>query len=91
MAHTFNPSYSRGTDQEDLSSKPAQANSLWWDLTSKKPNTKRVSGLAKGVGPSNPSTKKKREEEGKQVLSGMGTSGKGRVKAEGDESEHGWK
>jgi hypothetical protein len=27
-AHTCNPSYSRGRDQKDLGSKPAQANSL---------------------------------------------------------------
>jgi hypothetical protein len=27
VAHTYNPSYSRGRDQEDHSSKPAQANS----------------------------------------------------------------
>jgi hypothetical protein len=27
VAHAYNPSYSRGRDQEDHSSKPAQANS----------------------------------------------------------------
>jgi hypothetical protein len=27
LAHAYNPSYSRGRDQEDCSSKPAQANS----------------------------------------------------------------
>jgi hypothetical protein len=29
MAHTCNPSYLRGWDQQDHGSKPAQANSLW--------------------------------------------------------------
>jgi hypothetical protein len=29
VAHTYNPSYSGVRDQEDLGSKPVQANSLW--------------------------------------------------------------
>jgi hypothetical protein len=28
VAHTYNPSYSEGRDQEDYSSKPTQANGL---------------------------------------------------------------
>jgi hypothetical protein len=40
VAHTCNPSYSGGSDQEDHSSKPAWANSLK-DLISKKPFTQK--------------------------------------------------
>jgi hypothetical protein len=40
VAHTSNPSYSGGRDQEDLSSRPAQANSSR-DPISKIPNTKK--------------------------------------------------
>jgi hypothetical protein len=53
VAHTCNPSYSGGRDQEDCGSKPAQANSLR-DL---RPNLKkthhknRAGGVAQGVGP----------------------------------------
>jgi hypothetical protein len=50
VAHTCNPSYSGGRDQEDWSSKPAQANSFR-DLILKKPFTKRAGGVAQGVGP----------------------------------------
>jgi hypothetical protein len=48
VAHTCNPSYSGGRDQEDRGSKPAQANSSW-DPISKIPNTKRAGGVAQGV------------------------------------------
>jgi hypothetical protein len=50
MAHTCNSSYSGGRDQEDPSLKPALANTLR-DLISKKPITKKASGVAEGVGP----------------------------------------
>jgi hypothetical protein len=40
MAHTYNPSYSGGRDQEDGGLKPAQANSSQ-DPVSKKPSQKR--------------------------------------------------
>jgi hypothetical protein len=50
VAHTCNPSYSGGRDQEDHGSKPAQANSVR-DPILKIPNTKRVGGMAQGVGP----------------------------------------
>jgi hypothetical protein len=40
VAHTFNPSYSGGRDQEDCGSKPAQANSLGGPI-SKPLNTKK--------------------------------------------------
>jgi hypothetical protein len=38
MAHTCNPSYSRGSDQEDHDSKPAQADSLWDHILKKNPS-----------------------------------------------------
>jgi hypothetical protein len=40
VAHTFNPSYSGGRDQEDLGSRPVQANSSR-DPISNKPITKK--------------------------------------------------
>jgi hypothetical protein len=50
LAHSCNPSYSEGRNQEDFSLKPAPANSsqnpIW-----KIPNTKRAGGVAQGVGP----------------------------------------
>jgi hypothetical protein len=46
MAHTCNPIYSGGRDQEGCGSKPAQANSLQ-DPISKISNTKRAGGVAK--------------------------------------------
>jgi hypothetical protein len=39
-AHACNPSYSGGRDQEDCSSEPTPAKSLW-DPISKKPITKK--------------------------------------------------
>jgi hypothetical protein len=49
VAHTCNPSYSGGRDQEDHGSKPAQANSSQ-DPVLKIPNTKRAGGVAQGLG-----------------------------------------
>jgi hypothetical protein len=40
MAHTYNPSYSGGKEQEDHGLNPAQANSSW-DPISRKPCTKK--------------------------------------------------
>jgi hypothetical protein len=40
VTHTYNPSYSRGRDQEDHGSKPARANSLQ-DAISKKSHHKK--------------------------------------------------
>jgi hypothetical protein len=52
VAHSCNPSYSGGRDQEDGSSKPAQTNSLQDPiLKKKKKSQKTVGGLAQGVGP----------------------------------------
>jgi hypothetical protein len=48
VAHTCDPSYSGGIDQEDQSLKPAWANSSQ-DPISKK-SQKRASGVAQGVG-----------------------------------------
>jgi hypothetical protein len=50
VAHTCNPNYSRGRDQEDCGSKPTQANSSQ-DPISKVPITKRAGGVAPGKGP----------------------------------------
>jgi hypothetical protein len=50
VAHVYNPRYSEGRDQENHSSKPAQANSSL-DAIVKKPSQKRVGGLAQGVVP----------------------------------------
>jgi hypothetical protein len=51
VAHTCNPSYSGGRDQEDLSSKPAQAKSSQ-DHIFEKPFTKiELMGVAQGEGP----------------------------------------
>jgi hypothetical protein len=50
VAHTCNPSYSGGRDQEDHNLKPGQANSSQ-DPISKIPNTRRIGGVAQGVGP----------------------------------------
>jgi hypothetical protein len=50
VAYTWNCSYSGGRDQEDTSSKPAQANSSQ-DPISKKKSQKRTGGVTQGVGP----------------------------------------
>jgi hypothetical protein len=51
VVHTCNPSYSGGRDQEDLSLKPARANSLQ-DPVSKNPITKNwAGGVAQGKDP----------------------------------------
>jgi hypothetical protein len=51
VAHTCNPSYSRGRDQEDHGSKPAQANSLRDPISKKTHHKKRAEEVAQGVGP----------------------------------------
>jgi hypothetical protein len=56
VAHTCNPSYSEGRDQEDCGSKK--------DPISKIPNTKSGGRVAQGVGPEfKPSTAKKKKSE----------------------------
>jgi hypothetical protein len=49
VAHACNPSCSGGSNQEDRSLKPAQANSSQ-DPISKLPNTKSAGGVTQGVG-----------------------------------------
>jgi hypothetical protein len=56
VANPYNPSYSGGRDQEDHSSKPAQANSsrdtiLCDGYFRDTHHIKRASGVAQGVGP----------------------------------------
>jgi hypothetical protein len=50
VAHTCNPCYSGGRDQEDHGSKPAWVNSLK-DPILKTPSQKKAGGVAQGVGP----------------------------------------
>jgi hypothetical protein len=51
VAHTYNPSYSGGRDQEAHSSKTARENSSQYPI-SKNPITKNWAGkVAQGVGP----------------------------------------
>jgi hypothetical protein len=73
VAHTCNPSYSGGRDQEDHDSKPAQANSSQ-DPISKNPSQKRADGVAQIVEnlprkhealSSNPSMTRKEKKERK--------------------------
>jgi hypothetical protein len=62
VAHTYNPSYSGGRDQEDLCSKAAWANSSQ-DPILKKPFTKRAGVVAQGIGPEfKPQYLKKKEK-----------------------------
>jgi hypothetical protein len=67
VAHTCNPSYSGGRDQQDHGLKPAQGNSSW-DPISKNPSQKRAGGVAQGVGlsssPSITHTKKSQFSKG---------------------------
>jgi hypothetical protein len=49
VAHTYNPSYSGGRDQENRGLKIAWANCE--TLSQKKQSQKRVGGVAQGIGP----------------------------------------
>jgi hypothetical protein len=51
VAHTCNPSYSRGRDKEDNSSKPAQANSSARPYLKKALHKKRDGGVDQGESP----------------------------------------
>jgi hypothetical protein len=51
VAHTCNPSYSGGRDEEDCGSKLAGANSLQDLILKKTFHKKRDGGMAQGVGP----------------------------------------
>jgi hypothetical protein len=50
VAHTCNPSYTGGRDQEDQDSKPVHAK-ISQDLISKNPSKEMAGGVAQGVGP----------------------------------------
>jgi hypothetical protein len=49
IAHTYNPSYSGGTDQEEWGLRPDWANNSWHPI-SKKPIIKKAGGVVQGVG-----------------------------------------
>jgi hypothetical protein len=51
VAHTYNSSYSGGRDQDDHSSKPAEANRSPDTILKKNPSQKRDCGVAQNVGP----------------------------------------
>jgi hypothetical protein len=51
VAQACNPSYSGGRDQEECSSKLAQANSWWTPIVKKTHHQKWAGGVAQGVGP----------------------------------------
>jgi hypothetical protein len=62
VAHVCNPSYLRGREQEDHSSKPARANSSR-DPILKNPTRKRADKVAQGIGPEfKPQYHKKKKE-----------------------------
>jgi hypothetical protein len=68
VAHDCNPSYSGGRDQEDCSSKPAQANSSRATISQKNKISShyRAGGVAQGVGPefkTNNAKKKKKKKK----------------------------
>jgi hypothetical protein len=77
VAHTCNPSYSGGRDQEDLGSKPAPGKSFERPYLKKNPSQKRAGGMAQGVGPEfKPRCqKKKKNRRVNQVLGGGGPLG----------------
>jgi hypothetical protein len=50
VAHSCNPSYSGGRDQEDHRSKPVWANSLQDPISEKNTSQKRDGGVAQGEG-----------------------------------------
>jgi hypothetical protein len=51
VAHTCNPSYSGGRDQEARCLKPARENSSQDLISKKNPSQKRAGGVAQDVGP----------------------------------------
>jgi hypothetical protein len=62
VTYSYNPSYSGGRDQEDRSSKPAQATSSP-DPILKKPITKKGGRVALSSNPSTAKTKERNERE----------------------------
>jgi hypothetical protein len=51
VTHACNPSYSGGRDQEDLGSKPVQANSSLDSISKKNHHKKKTDGMVQVVGP----------------------------------------
>jgi hypothetical protein len=82
VAHAYNPSNSRGRDQEDPGLKPAQANSLKAPISKKKKKKKSQKKgwwSAQGIGPKfkpQRHTKKKRKKEKKTILCTIATKNK---------------
>jgi hypothetical protein len=73
MAHSCNPGYSGGRDQEDLSLKLAWGNSLR-DIILKKKSHKKAGGVVQGVDPEfKPQYFKKRQSDVKRVVEPDGT------------------
>jgi hypothetical protein len=71
VALAYNPSYSGGRNQEDYSSKPAQANSSR-DPIKKTPSQKSAGGMTQGVDPEfkiQYRKKKKKRKERKKMVS----------------------
>jgi hypothetical protein len=70
VAHTYNPSYSGGRDQEDFSSKPAQANSSASPYLEKSHHKKGlVEWLKVWTLSSNPSTTREKKKKGEKFPS----------------------
>jgi hypothetical protein len=74
VAHSYNPSYLEGRDQEDCGSKSAQANSLPLRPYLRKNHPKnRAGGMAQGAGPEfNPCAAKKRKKSIHWITCGPG-------------------
>jgi hypothetical protein len=70
VTHACNPSYFGSRDQEDLDSKPAQANSSRNPISKNQSHKKRAGGVAQGIGPEfkPQNCKKKKKKEKKKTL-----------------------
>jgi hypothetical protein len=51
VAHTYNPSFWGGRDQEDYSLKPAPCKEFVWHYLEKNPSPAKAGGVAQGAGP----------------------------------------
>jgi hypothetical protein len=51
VAHSYNPCYSGGRDQEDHGLKPAKVNSSQDPISKKIQHKKKAGGVAQGIGP----------------------------------------
>jgi hypothetical protein len=79
VAHTCNPSYLRGRDQEDHGLRPAWVNSLWDLILKITQHKKRTGGVAQVVEClkliSNPSTNKQTQQQQKNPGEDAGKKG----------------